>query len=134
MDPREIDNPIAEEDFRSQLKDDTMNKPKPYPIVIHGNPVLKQKCISREDSFFEMGGHSLLVTQLLSRIREAFEVDVPILTLFEQQTIKAQAQAIKQTLKAGKFAVKVTKAPVKRFQKNKEQLSQYVGALEEGKV
>jgi nonribosomal peptide synthetase DhbF len=46
------------------------------------------------DNFFALGGHSLTVTQLASRIREQFTVDLPIDTLFQVSTIAGLAERI----------------------------------------
>jgi acyl carrier protein len=50
--------------------------------------------VGREDHFFELGGHSLLVMQLVIRIRERFQVDIPLRTLFERPQLSALAESI----------------------------------------
>jgi thioesterase domain-containing protein len=47
-----------------------------------------------QDNFFEMGGHSLLATQMMARIRDTFQIELPLRTLFEIPTIENVAQAI----------------------------------------
>jgi acyl carrier protein len=46
-------------------------------------------------SFFELGGHSLSATQVLVRIRDAFEVDLPIRTFFTDPTVAGLSAAIR---------------------------------------
>ena len=56
--------------------------------------ILKLKVIGVKDNFFELGGHSLLVTQVVSRLRDAFQVELPIRTLFENPTVQGLLEAI----------------------------------------
>ena len=50
--------------------------------------------IGIRDNFFERGGHSLLAVRLISKVREAFRIDLQLRTLFEHPTIESFAQLL----------------------------------------
>lgn len=53
-------------------------------------------------SFFELGGHSLLAIRALSRMREAFQLDIPLPVIFERPTVAGIAQLIEEARARGK--------------------------------
>jgi acyl carrier protein len=38
-------------------------------------------------NFFDLGGHSLMITRILSRLREALQIELPMKSIFEAPTI-----------------------------------------------
>ncbi|MEH1775233.1 non-ribosomal peptide synthetase [Nostoc sp.] len=60
--------------------------------------ILKRDHIGIYDNFFDLGGHSLLATQAISRLREAFKVEVPLRSLFEAPTLAQLVEGIEKML------------------------------------
>jgi amino acid adenylation domain-containing protein/non-ribosomal peptide synthase protein (TIGR01720 family) len=58
--------------------------------------VLGLERVGIEDNFFELGGHSLLATQLVFRLQSAFEVDLPLRSIFEMPTVAQLAEHVAQ--------------------------------------
>jgi amino acid adenylation domain-containing protein len=44
--------------------------------------------VSRDDNFFNLGGHSLMGAQLIARVKQTFDVDLPLRSLFDHPTIR----------------------------------------------
>jgi acyl carrier protein len=47
-----------------------------------------------DDSFFDLGGDSLMAARMVLRLRVASGVDVPLRALFERQTARGLAETI----------------------------------------
>jgi NAD(P)-dependent dehydrogenase (short-subunit alcohol dehydrogenase family)/acyl carrier protein len=50
--------------------------------------------VGRTDSFFDLGGNSLLAIQLAARLRKGFDIELPIAVLFESADLAALAAAV----------------------------------------
>ncbi len=57
--------------------------------------LLGTQAIGLHDNFFQLGGHSLLGTQVLARIHSKFGVSLPLRTVFEASTPAALAQSVR---------------------------------------
>ncbi len=57
--------------------------------------VLRKDRVSVHDNFFELGGHSLLATQIISRIRNGFQVQMPLHSFLESPTVAQLAEKVR---------------------------------------
>ena len=64
---------------------------------IIGN-LLGMREVGTDEDFFALGGHSLLAAQVITRVREQFDVELPLRTLFDGPTVGELAAEIEQLL------------------------------------
>jgi amino acid adenylation domain-containing protein len=86
----------APEASRAELESDFVAARTPVEEMVAGmwSEVLGVERVGVHDNFFELGGHSLLATQVVTRVRETFEVELPLRLLFESPTIGELAECI----------------------------------------
>ena len=63
--------------------------------------VLKLSAVGRNDNFFNLGGHSLLVTHAILRVRDLLNVELPIRSLFEAPTLEEFSDLIEKQINEG---------------------------------
>jgi hypothetical protein len=56
--------------------------------------ILGTEKVGVRDNFFDLGGHSLLLTQLAARVLDTFQVSLPLRVLFDQPTLEDMTVAI----------------------------------------
>ena len=61
--------------------------------------ILDIERVSIHDNFFALGGHSLLATQVVSRLRQAFQVSLPLRSVFEAPTVASLALQVEEAMK-----------------------------------
>ncbi len=62
--------------------------------------VLKLDRVGMDDNFWDLGGHSLIATKVLARVRDAFGVDLPLQLLFATPQLAEFAAAVGQSVLA----------------------------------
>lgn len=76
--------------------------------------VLGLKRVGIRDNFFELGGHSLLATQLVSRVRDAFGIELPLRSVFEARTIAELSKLVESFKKKNSTSKAPALVPISR--------------------
>ena len=76
--------------------------------------VLDLERVGIYDNFFELGGHSLSATQVVSRVRQIFQVEMPLRVIFENATVAGLAQNLERIRWAERGECITPLAPVSR--------------------
>ena len=97
-------------DFNGMNNERVARNPKEEILCHLFAEVLSVSRISIDDNFFEMGGHSLLASRLMARIREMLSVELGIGKLFESPTVAELAKQLDQA-KTARPAIKKVRRP-----------------------
>ena len=89
LDRRALPEPVWQ--TREHIEPET---PLQQQIAAIWREVLGLPKIGLRDDFFALGGHSLLATQIISRTRQACDVELPLRTLFEASELGAFAEQV----------------------------------------
>ena len=73
--------------------------------------VLGLSRVGVHDNFFELGGDSLMVTQLVSRLRQVFNVQLSLRTIFERPTVALLSEVVEASSRGGEGAPPLERAP-----------------------
>lgn len=88
-------NPSNSLDFDTYVEPGTPIERRIAEIL---SPLLGVEKIGLKDNFFSLGGHSLLGTQLIARMREAFSVELSLRSLFDSPTVTSLAAEVERLL------------------------------------
>jgi amino acid adenylation domain-containing protein len=88
-------------EVRSELTDQYVPARTPLEGLLVGiwREVLGLEQVGIEDNFFEVGGHSLLAAQVISRVRAASGVEIGLRSLFEWPRVSALAAEVERKLR-----------------------------------
>jgi amino acid adenylation domain-containing protein/FkbH-like protein len=86
--------PVPEQSRESDREFVAAGTPLEIQLAAIWTEVLQLDSVGTTDNFFELGGHSLLAIQLIARIGDSLNIQLPLSCLFEAPTISALAAGI----------------------------------------
>jgi phthiocerol/phenolphthiocerol synthesis type-I polyketide synthase E len=91
----------AEDEHQRQLDESSYIAPRndvEEAVAAIWKEVLGIDRIGVKDNFIDLGGHSLLAVQLISRIRENFDIDIPLQAIFNYPTVENMSELVFETI------------------------------------
>ena len=86
---------LPKPDFESHSELKTVVNPIESLIIETWRSVLNVEHVTIHTNFFEAGGHSLIATQLIARLRKVLDKDVPLRAVFEYPTVSEFLKYVK---------------------------------------
>src|SRR5262249_14405498 len=83
-------------------EDQGVRRPVEQAVARVWAEVLQVPGVGLPSSFFDLGGHSLLAIRVAARLREVFDVDVPVRAVFEASSVAAMAAWIELAQEDGR--------------------------------
>jgi enterobactin synthetase component F len=98
------DRPASRNDVRPAQNATERDLLSMFADVLDAQSTGTEPALSVEDDFFALGGHSLLAAQLMTRVRERWQIDVGLGLLFAQPTVARLAERVDALVSAGTVA------------------------------
>ncbi|HSF43897.1 MAG TPA: amino acid adenylation domain-containing protein, partial [Thermoanaerobaculia bacterium] len=73
--------------------------------------LLEVDSVGRDESFFALGGHSLLMTRVATRVREELGVSIPMKSFFDRPTVAGLAEAVGEEMRKASPSRALTPRP-----------------------
>jgi hypothetical protein len=98
-----LPDPAVSRAHSSTSEDDREQCRTPTEKLLGGiwSTVLKLERVGRKEDFFELGGQSLLAAQIVARVNEAWNIDLPLRRIFESSTLADLSRVIDLLIQAG---------------------------------
>ena len=81
--------------------------------------------IGINDNFFALGGHSLMASQVVARIRDTFQIELPLRRAFEYPTIAELSLEIQQSLQ------ELPERPLRRAPRTEVEIKELLSRIDE---
>ena len=99
---------------RRTLSTDLPRTPVEIELAAIWAEVLGWDRVALHDSFFELGGTSLSVMRVVSRVQQRFDIDLPLVALFRMPTLREFALLVSEALDAAEHVDVVPRPQLKR--------------------